>query len=63
MKLKDFSLVATSNYIVGVEQEGKTVTEFYNDDEMKLKSFENYIVTGIWVGDTDTMCVTISEDN
>lgn len=64
MKLKDFIDVAVyNNYWVSVYLPKITepVKEFKSTDKSKLKSYKNYIVTGIWVLDEDTMCVSVLE--
>lgn len=61
MKLKDFMDVAVyNNYWVSVYSGGlESVKEFKSTDKSKLKEYKNYIVTGIWVLDEDTMCVSV----
>lgn len=61
MKLKDFMDVAIyDNYLVNVHSGSiELVKEFKSTDKLRLKPYENYIVTGIWVLDKDTMCVSV----
>ena len=63
MKLKDFMDVAVyNNYWVSVYSGSiELVKEFKSTDKLRLKPYENYIVTGIWVLDEDTMCVSVSK--
>ena len=62
MKLKDFVSVAIyNNYYVSVYMLGINgpIKEFKSTDKLRLKAYADYIVTGIWVLDEDTMCVSI----
>lgn len=62
MKLNDFVAVAVYNdYWVSVYKLGilDPVKEFKNTDKRKIKAYKNYIVTGIWIPNDDTMCVSI----
>lgn len=62
MKLKDFVSVAIyNNYYVSVyfPNINNPVKEFKSTDKLRLKAYADYIVTGIWILDEDTMCVSI----
>ena len=62
MKLKDFVDVAVYNdYWVGVYYPKITepVKEFKSTDKIRIKGYEDFIVTGIWVLNEDTMCVSV----
>jgi len=62
MNLKDFVNVAVYNsYWVSVYIPGITgpVKEFKNTDKQRLRAYGDYILTGIWVLDEDTMCVSV----
>ena len=62
MKLKDFVGVAVYNdYWVSVyfPKITEPVKEFKSKDKLKLKAYEDFIVTGIWGLNEDTMCVSI----
>ena len=59
MKLKDFAMVAENNYIVGVEKGYEIVEEFFSYEKDMISFYEDYIVTGIWILDEDTLAVNI----
>lgn len=62
MKLKDFVAVAVYNdYWVSVYYPRilEPVKEFKSTDKLRIEAYENYIVTGIWVFNEDTMCVSV----
>lgn len=62
MKLKDFVDVAVyNNFCVSVYYLGiaEPVKEFKSTDKIRIKGYEDFVVTGIWVMDEDTMCVSI----
>ncbi len=62
MKLKDFVSVAVYNdYWVSVylPEITEPVKEFKSTDKLRLKAYEDYIVTGIWILDENNMCVSV----
>lgn len=62
MRLKDFVAVAVYNdYWIGVYLPGilEPIKEFKSTDKLRIKAYEDWIVTGVWVLDEDTMCVSV----
>lgn len=63
MRLKDFMFVAVYDpYLVGVEKGGVTLEEFSSSNKEKLKTYENCIVSAIFVLDECTLAVTIIKE-
>ena len=62
MKLKDFADVAVYNkYWVGAYDEpgSRLYEEFESVDKEKLNHYAECAVSGVWVLDEDTMCVSV----
>ena len=65
MRLKDFVDVAVYNdYWVSVYYPNimSPVKEFKSTDKLRLKGYKDFIVTGVWVLDENTMCVSVMKE-
>ena len=59
MKLKDFELVVSSDYLVYVNKLGKRIYKFDNNDVDKLKKYQNAEIVNIDIFDEDTLLVRV----
>lgn len=59
MTLKEFNMIALSNYFVGVNKDFKCIDEFSNKDKDCLDYYKNCLVSSVHVLNEDMMAVNI----
>lgn len=60
MKLKDLvSLVEFDDLLIGVYNEAHMIEEFPKSDNKKVKEYEDYIASGIWILNESTLCTNV----
>ena len=60
MKLKDIiHLVEFDDLLIGVYNEAHMVEEFPKSDNEKVKEYEDYMASGIWILNESTLCTNV----
>ena len=62
MTLKEFNMIALSNYFVGVNKDFKCIDEFYNTDKTNLEYYGNCLVSSVHVLNENMLAVNIELD-
>lgn len=59
MKLKDFELVASTDYVVYVNSQGKRIDRFDSDEQEKLEKYQDAEIGSIDIFNEDILLVRV----